>query len=378
MRLLYVGNAPVRYHTPVFNALSKHVDLHVLFMTRTDRIYGFRDAWGVEPEFAHSYYWSCALPVAALDTRIQLSVGVSQRIHRLKPDVIVVHSWQPIGVEPVAWARLTRSAASVMWAESWARSGRLRGRIPTGLRRAFVRNVDAFVSSGSQATAYLRFLGVEPDRIVTSCYPSPLQQPPSCVAANTRSEITRFLYVGRLVPRKRPVEVLRAFADVKRARPATTLDIVGDGPLAADVRQLAETIPGARYRGHLEGDDLSTAYAKADVLVFPATREGWGLVVNEALAHGLYVIAGDGVGSAYDLLDETSGRMVPASSLSLLTSAMVETVDSVDRSGSARAQRMSRVRCCTPENFARDLVEAAQRAVGFRSGSGISTSRVAP
>ena len=244
MRLLFVGNAPVRYHTPVFNALAKHVDLHVLFMTRTDQIYGFRDAWGVKPEFAHSYYWSCTLPVAALDTRIQLSVGVSQRIHRLKPDVIVVHSWQPIGVEPVAWARLTRRAASVMWAESWARSGRLRGRIPTGLRRAYLRNVDAFVSSGSQATAYLRFLRVDPDRIVTSCYPSPLQQPPSCVAANTRSEITRFLYVGRLVPRKHPLEVLRAFADVKRARPATTLDIVGDGPLAARRASTGRDDPG--------------------------------------------------------------------------------------------------------------------------------------
>jgi glycosyltransferase involved in cell wall biosynthesis len=43
-------------------------------------------------------------------------------------------------------------------------------------------------------------------------------------------------------------------------------------------------------------------YAEADVLVVPSSREVWGFVVNEALVAGLYVVSGDEVGAAEDLI----------------------------------------------------------------------------
>ena len=96
--------------------------------------------------------------------------------------------------------------------------------------------------------------------------------------------------------------------------------------------------------------------------MLPALREVWGLVVNEALAHGLFVIATDEVGSAHDLLDERSGIMLPANDLQRLPSALIETARALD-AATRSAAACCAVADCTPERFAADMCEAAELAV---------------
>jgi glycosyltransferase involved in cell wall biosynthesis len=55
---------------------------------------------------------------------------------------------------------------------------------------------------------------------------------------------------------------------------------------------------------------MPAIYALADVFVLPSEREPWGLAVNEAMACGTAVVASDEVGAAYDLIDESCGRIV--------------------------------------------------------------------
>jgi glycosyltransferase involved in cell wall biosynthesis len=151
--------------------------------------------------------------------------------------------------------------------------------------------------------------------------------------------------------------------------PAATLTIVGQGELESEVRQASTQVPRVRYIGFSEGDELASLYADADVLVLPALREVWGLVVNEALGHGLFVIATDEVGSVYDLLDEQSGIMVPADDLEQLSRAMIETAKTLDLSDAARLQRAEAVADCTADRFADDIYEAAELALRVRRTS---------
>jgi glycosyltransferase involved in cell wall biosynthesis len=123
------------------------------------------------------------------------------------------------------------------------------------------------------------------------------------------------------------------------------------------------------YVGFSEGDELASLYADADVLVLPALREVWGLVVNEALGHGLFVIATDEVGSAYDLLGEQSGIMVPADDLEQLSRAMIETAKTLHLSDAARLQRARGVADCTADRFADDIYDAAELALQVRRTS---------
>jgi hypothetical protein len=93
------------------------------------------------------------------------------------------------------------------------------------------------------------------------------------------------------------------------------------------------------------------------------------LVVNEALAHGLFAITSDEVGSAYDLLGEGSGTMVPAHDLGHLAPAMIEAAQTIDFSDRARIVRASTVAECTPERFARDICRAANAAMQRRAAA---------
>ena len=369
MKIVCVSNGPLPYHTPILNELAKLADLHVIYMSSGHPMGSFQDVWGVEPEFSHSTYWSLSLGSHASDFRAQLSLGVSLRLRKLNPDVIFFSSWGPLVLEPLLWKCLAQRKA-VMWAESTSFSGLFRSRVANLIRRRILSHADAFVTNGTQATAYLKTLGVGDERIVSSCLPSRgstglAERPEPRVRTQAASDAPRYLFVGRLIRRKRPLELLTSFASVIEQRPSARLTIVGDGPLRPEVARAAEPFgTSVSLPGRVEGEALHEAYAAADVLVLPAVREVWGLVVNEALAHGLYVVATDQVGSAYDLLDETSGVIVPADDQPTLTDAMLAAGRNGVRDPAARDARIRRMAGRTPAAFARDIHRAANLALG--------------
>lgn len=106
------------------------------------------------------------------------------------------------------------------------------------------------------------------------------------------------LYVGRLSSEKK-IDQLKAVLD---ALPNTRLALVGDGP-ARD--ELKAHFAGTKttFMGYLTGEVLSQAYASADMFVFPSALETFGLVVVEAMAAGLPVVASR-VGGVRDVVEE--------------------------------------------------------------------------
>ncbi|MBI3745850.1 MAG: glycosyltransferase family 4 protein [Chloroflexi bacterium] len=370
MKLVLIAQAPTPYLTPILNELADRADLQVIFMSgrrparSLESWATFRDPWGVKPRFDFTFHPSLAVGWIRHDFHVQLSAGVSIRLARSRPDVVVIHGWGPLMVEPLLWRLIARRRA-VMWTESTLDSGLLRGTVSDRFRRAMLRGVDLVVSNGSRATQYALALGVAPERVITSCLPSvPAAPAPQTVPSRSDRDRLHFLFVGRLVPRKRPLDVLTAFREAGDALGDATLTIIGDGPLRGDVEAAAADL-GDRVRlsPRLEGPPLAAEFAAADVLVVPSEREVWGLVVNEALAAGLYVIATDQVASAVDLLRPGVGAIVLTGDVSSLVAAMRAAIRDVDRSDAGRVGRAQTVRDCTPRAFASALVEAAARAL---------------
>jgi glycosyltransferase involved in cell wall biosynthesis len=111
---------------------------------------------------------------------------------------------------------------------------------------------------------------------------------------------TVLLFVGRLVWEKDLQTLIGAYSRLAGARPEAAFVIVGDGPIRSD---LERAMPGALFLGQLSGDELATAFASADVFVFPSTTETFGNVVVEAMASGLPTVcakAGGPVGIVRD------------------------------------------------------------------------------
>jgi glycosyltransferase involved in cell wall biosynthesis len=106
------------------------------------------------------------------------------------------------------------------------------------------------------------------------------------------------LYVGRLSDEKQ----LDHLRPVLEQVPGTRLALVGDGPARESLERHFAGMP-VQFMGYMQGEALSQAYASADIFVFPSALETFGLVVVEAMAAGLPVVASR-VGGVTDVIQE--------------------------------------------------------------------------
>ena len=122
------------------------------------------------------------------------------------------------------------------------------------------------------------------------------------------------LFVGRVAHEKNIGFLLEALVHAHRQCPQALLLITGEGPAMADLQHQAERLgiaESVRFLGYLDRvSALPDCYAAADVFVFASRTETQGLVLLEAMAAGLPVIALSAMGTA-DILATAGGALVP-------------------------------------------------------------------
>lgn len=119
----------------------------------------------------------------------------------------------------------------------------------------------------------------------------------------------RACFIGRLVPLK-GVDMLIAAAAPLLASGRMTLDIVGDGPMAEDLRRQAAPFGDAvRFHGWKTHSEVQDIAASCTLLTFPSIREFGGGVVLEAMALGLCPIVIDYAGPAELVSDDTGYKV---------------------------------------------------------------------
>jgi len=136
-------------------------------------------------------------------------------------------------------------------------------------------------------------------------------------------DVFTVLSVGRLIPRKRFEDLLTAFRDVLKRLPAARLVIVGDGPEAPRLRELAESLAIAdavRFTGHVSRDALPDVYRQASVFVLASEREGMPNAQLEAMASGLPIVT---TADAPSLLDG-NGFAVGVGRASEISEALIQ------------------------------------------------------
>ena len=166
---------------------------------------------------------------------------------------------------------------------------------------------------------------------------------PSRRSADGRAELGlgdrfTFLYVGRLAPEKQPEQIVAAFRIARENLPAGTVHLViaGTGPREDELR--AQAPPDVTFLGFLERETrLPQLYANCDAFVFASITETLGLVLPEAMASGLPVIAAPAGGVRDHLRDGVNGLAYPAGNVATMAESMVRLA-----SDAALARRLSR------------------------------------
>jgi glycosyltransferase involved in cell wall biosynthesis len=260
---------------------------------------------GVEILRAESFRRSedtCSVPEMAL--YILTNVLPALRLaRRWKPDVIHVHFAVPSGVVALALHSVTGLPYVLT-----AHLGDVPGGVPeqtAGLfklvgpfarliwkRAAGLTTVSRHVARLAQA-AY----GVDAQVILNGV---PARQP----AAAERHVPRRLLLVGRLSVQKNPLLAVRALALVKDL--AWELEVIGDGPLAAELRAETERLGLANrviFQGWMDGAAVAGRMAASDLLLMTSLHEGLPMVAVEALQHGLAIVGSD-IGGMHDVIED--------------------------------------------------------------------------
>jgi len=133
-----------------------------------------------------------------------------------------------------------------------------------------------------------------------------------------------FLYAGRLAAEKGVDVILRAFAMARAALPPDSIHLViaGGGPLEGGIR--ASATQDMSFLGYLDrGRSLPELYASCDAFLFSSTTETLGLVVLEAMASGIPVIATPAGGVADHLRNDENGLTYPARDAAAMAAQMI-------------------------------------------------------
>ena len=193
------------------------------------------------------------------------------------------------------------------------------------LKRVVMLPYRAGFASGARTVDYLRFLGFRKRPIETGCDTISLERMRKLAAnANTDWQDRDFLIVARLVAKKNVAVALQAFAAMGETR--RSLRICGDGPLRDELEALAQELGIADrvvWLGSSSQEVVAGEMARALCLLLPSVEEQWGLVVNEALAFDLPILAGENVG-ARDMLiaNHVHGFLLDPGELQAWTHAM--------------------------------------------------------
>lgn len=147
------------------------------------------------------------------------------------------------------------------------------------------------------------------------------------VAAEGAPIAGRIVMLNSLIARKRVDHALRAFARVRETAPEARLVVFGEGGERAALEALAAELglaDAVELRGH--APDPEIAWEGADAFLFTSANEGQGLVLLEALAHGVPVVAYDVPYGPREALQDGGGLLVGDGDVAALAEALAAVV----------------------------------------------------
>lgn len=232
---------------------------------------------------------------------------VWRELSRFAPDAVIVYGYAQINnLRGLAWCNAKRVPALMIGDSELLRP---RGTIKSALRRLILPpllgRMSAYLSVGDRNEDYYRFYGVRPDRIFR--VPFTIDEEVYRAARTKRCALRRerrtalgieedefvALFVGKLSPRKRPLDLATAVARLS----GVCALFAGNGEEMPALKTLADNGHPILLPGFVGLDALPSFYAAADVLVHPSQADPHPLICSEAACVGLPMILSDRVGA---------------------------------------------------------------------------------
>ena len=335
---------PIQYHAPLYRKVAETgVDLEVVYGSNFS-VKGYKDK-----EFGANFAWDKNLTAGTKCRFLEPEAGsyeevtgkeIGKALDEIRPQTALLcgynhpfdrtafHECRKRGIPILLRAETTDHAVCRGWLKSRIRDWRL---------RVIYRECAILLPIGKRSREHYRRLRVPEEKMVDSPYcvdeSSFLWDEDSRtkLRATKRKELgdrisdigygipkTLILFSGKLVWRKGPDLLVEAAGRLRKEGMDVGVVFCGSGEMETQLKKRCEELRvSAVFLGFVNQSGLSAVYHACDLFCLPS-REGetWGLVVNEALLHGLPVVVSEAVGCAPDLIENTNnGVIVKSNSL---------------------------------------------------------------
>lgn len=251
----------------------------------------------------------------------------------------------------------------------------------TWAKHFFFSRCIGVIGYGQRSKEYSMSLGVREANIIIPCQAAALPHDYDAAGVLLRySRQTaqsylppRFLYVGRLATVKGLGDLIQAFSLVRARMPGAHLDVIGAGPLKAELLEQALELGMAdavTLHGPKDLAEIVPLFFRSVALVLPSHSEPWGLVVNEALSFGCPVVVSDRCGCVPELvLPGVTGFTFKSGDVAALSEAMLAVL-ALSENRPDCAQHCVRVMAgFTAERAAARMLEGYIQFLGVRENS---------
>ena len=364
-RIAFLTDIVTPYMATVLEALAGTSQLTVIFCSQT----GTRGmAWRVELPFHHEVVEGLKIRRRTPDaTDFYLSPRIVSALNRARPEAIISGGFSFPSLYAGAFG-LIRRVPVLIQSDGTAASESHLGRTHDVARWVLRQMAWGAVANSQPAAKRFAQIGFPSNRIFVAPHVARLE-PLWEVATRRRpgggQGAARVLFVGRLIPRKGCDRLLHACAEARSIGAAVELTVVGTGPEEARLRDLANdlAIP-VRWKGFVDQPGLAQVYAEADMFAFPTLDDPFGIVLLEAAAAGLPLVASRHGGATDDLVREgVNGFVVEPSETKAMGAALARLAADPELRSRMSQAAYDATRSRTPKASAHGYLEAVQTAL---------------
>lgn len=237
-----------------------------------------------------------------MHTTAQVSAGLNEDIDAILEshnfDILHFHEpWIPMLSRQILIRSQSVNVATFHAAVPDTIMSRSLVKVVTPYTKSLLKYIDSYTAVSDTAAKYIRSLtdsavAIIPNAVDLSQYKAPLHH-------NEKKKNKTILYIGRLEGRKGVKHLLNAYQYLIKQHPNVSLIIAGDGPEREKLEMLASDLKldDVQFTGYISSAEKIKYLKKADLLCAPSLYgESFGIVLLEAMASGLVVVAGDNDG----------------------------------------------------------------------------------
>lgn len=383
MRVLLLNNVPAPYFDPLFERVGRESawELTVCYASNWNQAVGWKAETVTQSDAHRTIILDRQKPWlnARLGSSVAASAALVEILRREQPDYLLIYGYTLLPqMTALLWAMATKTPFAV------AGDANIYTDVVTGLKRfvkggwlrQVVRRAAALLSVGTANRLFWSAYGARAEQIfdarfaVNNDFFAQASAGRKNDAETLRGKLgltnkVVFLFVGRLVKRKNVDLIIRAAQQLNDERIAVV--IAGSGDELEPLEALAAGDPRVIFAGNVAQTELPMFYALADALILPASQEPWGLVVNEAMACGLAIIAHRHCGAAVDLVGADNGAVLNSFSADELAEAIRRIASDDALRHSMQQRSREKIQAWSIESAASGIIHAVKTAASWNA-----------